>query len=453
LHVIHELAGKQSLMYPNLFYVFKDWFGVEWKALAFLNTFGLMVALAFIAAAWVITIELKRKEKQGLMLPREESITVGLPASLMDIFLNAVVGFVFGYKLIGLLFSKPEQMNAQEYIFSSMGNAAGGILFALVMGGFKWYDKYKQKLKEPEKRIVRIWPHDRVGDIVILGLVFGIIGAKLFDNFEHWDEFIADPIGRLFSQSGLAFYGGLILASIAICWYAYKKGIKVKHLTDAAAPALMIAYAIGRIGCQVSGDGDWGVYNSAYVSDNQGKVRLAQPGEFEKALEKNASYFLEGKVTDSGRSVFVSDRTYANLAQVPHRSVKGPSFLPDWLFAYSYPQNVNKDGILMPGIRDEHNRVLPQPVFPTPLYETIICSLLFLLMWTMRRSIKTPLVMFGLYLFLNGAERYLIERIRVNIGYNYSGLRTTQAELIAIILAITGVILMIAAKKWLSEKK
>ena len=91
-------------MYPNLFYVFKDWFGVEWKALAFLNTFGLMVALAFIAAAWVITIELKRKEKQGLMLPREESITVGLPASLMDIFLNAVVGFVFGYKLMDCYF-------------------------------------------------------------------------------------------------------------------------------------------------------------------------------------------------------------------------------------------------------------------------------------------------------------------------------------------------------------
>jgi prolipoprotein diacylglyceryltransferase len=107
----------------------------------------------------------------------------------------------------------------------------------------------------------------------------------------------------------------------------------------------------------------------------------------------------------------------------------------------------------MPGIRDEHNRVLPQPVFPTPLYETIICSLLFLLMWTMRRSIKTPLVMFGFYLFLNGAERFFIERIRVNIGYNYAGFITTQAELIAIILAIAGVVLMIVAKKWGSEKK
>ena len=52
-------------MYPNLYYVFKDWFGVEWKALGFMNTFGLMVAIAFIAAAWVLSAELHRKEKAG----------------------------------------------------------------------------------------------------------------------------------------------------------------------------------------------------------------------------------------------------------------------------------------------------------------------------------------------------------------------------------------------------
>jgi phosphatidylglycerol---prolipoprotein diacylglyceryl transferase len=59
-----------------------------------------------------------------------------------------------------------------------------------------------------------------VGDIIILGLIFGIIGAKLFDNLENWSDFVKDPIGRLFSASGLTFYGGLILAAIAICWYA-----------------------------------------------------------------------------------------------------------------------------------------------------------------------------------------------------------------------------------------
>lgn len=435
-------------MYPNLYYVFKDWFGVEWNGLSFLNTFGLFVALAFVAAAVVLSAELKRKERAGLLLPREEMITVGQPASMLDLFLNGITGFIFGYKLFGLFFSKPAEINAQDYIFSSQGNLLGGLLVAVGLAGLKWWEKNKQKLKTPERRAVRIWPHDRVGDIIILGLVFGILGAKLFDNFEHWDEFMDDPIGRIFSQSGLTFYGGLIMAAIAICWYAYKKGIKIKHLVDATAPALMIAYAIGRIGCQVSGDGDWGVFNSAYISDASGNITVAAPGQFQQQLAKNAGYFTEGKATDtSGRSVPVTDRTYGNLEAVPHKSFEGPSFLPKWLFAYSYPQNVNKDGILMPGITDEHNRVLPQPVFPTPLYEIIICTLLFLFLWAIRKKITTPFVLFGIYLVVNGVERFLVESIRVNKLYNIAGMHISQAEGIAILLIISGLITIFLGKK------
>ena len=54
-------------MYPNLYYIFQDWFGVEWHGLSFLNTFGLFVALGFITAAIVLSKELQRKEKQGLL--------------------------------------------------------------------------------------------------------------------------------------------------------------------------------------------------------------------------------------------------------------------------------------------------------------------------------------------------------------------------------------------------
>ncbi len=428
-------------MYPNLYYVFKDWFGVEWSALKILNTFGLMVALAFVVAALVLSSELKRKEKLGLLLPREEVIIVGKPASLSELLINAFIGFLFGFKLLGLLFNKAPEINAQEYIFSKQGNILGGILFAAVLTGIKWWEKNKQKLKQPERRTVRIWPHDRVGDIIILGLVFGILGAKLFDNFENWDEFIKDPIGRIFSQSGLTFYGGLIMAAIAICWYGYKKGIKLRYLVDAAAPALIIAYAIGRIGCQVAGDGDWGIYNSAYISDAYGKITVAQPGDFDKQLKKYSSYFTEGKVTDSANHLlYVTDRTYGTLDKVPHKSYKGPSFLPDWFFAYAFPQNVNTDGIKIPGNNDEHNRVLPQPVFPTSLYEIIICSLIFLFLWSIRRKIRTPLVMFGIYLVLNGIERFLIELIRVNKTYTFFGLNPSQAEIIACLLIISGLI-------------
>ncbi|MGB5008418.1 MAG: prolipoprotein diacylglyceryl transferase family protein [Ferruginibacter sp.] len=435
-------------MYPNLYYAFKDWFGVEWQGLSFLNTFGLMVAMGFVTAAIVLSKELQRKEKEGLLSPREEMITVGKPASFTDLILNAFVGFIFGYKILGLFFNKPADMDPQDYIFSAQGNIVGGLVLAGLLTGFKWWEKNKQKLKEPERRNVRIWPHDRVGDIIILGLIFGIIGAKLFDNLENWSDFIKDPIGRLFSASGLTFYGGLILAAIAICWYASKKGIKVIHLVDAAGLALLLAYAVGRIGCQVSGDGDWGIYNSAYVVNAEGKVVEAGPGDYQAQLNKHASYYLKGEVYDKDSTlVQVTDRTYETLDQVPYRYMKAPSFLPVWMAAYTYPQNVNKDGVQMPGCTEEHCRALPQPVFPTPFYETVVCTLLFLILWSIRRRIKVPGVMFGIYLIVNGLERFTVELFRVNNTYSILGFHPTQAEIISALLILSGIILIIIVKR------
>ena len=135
-------------MYPNLYYVFKDWFGVDWELLKILNTFGLLVAAGFIVAAIVINSELKRKEKQGLLFPREEFITIGKPASLADLLMNCIVGFVFGFKLFGLVFSKPPETSPQTYIFSAEGSFIGGLLLALVLTGLKWWEKNKQKLKQ-----------------------------------------------------------------------------------------------------------------------------------------------------------------------------------------------------------------------------------------------------------------------------------------------------------------
>ena len=430
-------------MYPNLYYVFKDWFGVSWHGLSFLNTFGLMVAMGFVTAAIVLSKELQRKEKEGLLFPREEMIMVGKQASISELLLNAIIGFVFGFKIIGLFFNKPDAVNPQDYIFSAEGNILGGLIVAGFLTLLKWKEKDKQKLKEPERRNVRIWPHDRVGDIIILGLIFGIIGAKLFDNLENWDAFIKDPIGRFFSMSGLTFYGGLIVAAIAICWYASKKGIKIIHLVDAAGLALLLAYAVGRIGCQVSGDGDWGVFNSAYVVNAEDKVVEAGPDDYQKQLNKNAAYYLSGAVYNKDSTlVEVTDRTYASLDKVPHKSFKGPSFLPTWLFAYTYPNNVNKDGVLMANCNEEHCRALPQPVFPTPFYETIACTLLFLILWSVRRRIKVPGVMFGIYLIVNGIERFTVELFRVNNTYSIFGFHPTQAELISATLVLAGAILI-----------
>ena len=89
-------------MYPNLYYAFKDLFGVEWTGLRFINSFGFFVALAFIAAAYVLTLELKRKERDGLLHAEDVKIMVGRPASVSELLVNFLLGFLLGFKILGL---------------------------------------------------------------------------------------------------------------------------------------------------------------------------------------------------------------------------------------------------------------------------------------------------------------------------------------------------------------
>jgi phosphatidylglycerol---prolipoprotein diacylglyceryl transferase len=423
-------------MYPNLYYIFREWFGVEWKGLEYINTFGFFVALAFVGAGIVLAAELKRKAKQNLLQFTEQKIMVGQPASVLELGVNFLLGFLFGYKLLGAFIGAGAQSDSpQDYIFSLQGSWPAGIVLGLLLAGIKWREKNRQKLAKPEERVIRIWPHDRVGDIAMIAAIFGFAGAKIFDNLENWDRFIKDPIGNLISPSGLTFYGGLICAALAVWWYAKKKNIGFWHLNDAAAPALMLAYApLGRLGCQISGDGDWGILNSAYLSDTTGKVSAATAEQFQKALEFNKSFYL---------------KDYASLEQVKHLSVKAPSFLPDWLFAYAYPHNVNKDGVRLENCNwDEYCNALPIPVFPTPVYEMIACLLLFFLIWFLRKRFKVAGTLFGFYLFLNGFERFFIEKIRVNSKYENLPFQPTQAELISFILMVTGIFLML----WLPKR-
>ncbi|HSB92171.1 MAG TPA: hypothetical protein VLC28_03600, partial [Flavitalea sp.] len=85
-------------MYPNLYYAFKDLFGIELSGLRFVNSFGFFVALAFLAGAYILTLEMKRKERLGLMQAKEEKIRVGEVAQPADLFLNFFLGFLLGYK-------------------------------------------------------------------------------------------------------------------------------------------------------------------------------------------------------------------------------------------------------------------------------------------------------------------------------------------------------------------
>ncbi len=414
-------------MYPNLYYVFKDLFNIEIDNLRFVNSFGFFVAIAFIIAALVLSKELQRKSSQGLFQPTDMQIMVGEPAKWSDLLLNFLLGFFLGYKILALFILKSSVTDdPQAFIFSMNGSWAAGIGLGLLFAGLKWWEKKKNFLPKPEKRNVRIWPQDRVGEITILALIFGLLGAKLFDIFENWSDFLNKPSSYIFSPSGLTWYGGLICASLAIWWYARKHKITFWHLNDAAAPALMLAYAIGRIGCQIAGDGDWGVYNSAYTLNDKSKIVLAAPGSFDSTLKSNASYFIQ---------------RFDSLPNVPSTNFEKPrslNFLPNWLFAYDYPHNVNEDGISMTDCEDKYCNHLPSPVFPTPFYETIVCSLLFLVIWGLRKRFKVPGTLFGFYLILVGLERFFIEKIRVNIQMKIFGVQVTQAEIISILLILTG---------------
>ncbi|HYE55643.1 MAG TPA: prolipoprotein diacylglyceryl transferase family protein [Chitinophagaceae bacterium] len=416
-------------MYPNLYYAFKDLFGVEWNWLRIFHSFGFFVALAFVVAAVVLTRELRRKEQQGLLGYTEETIVVGRPATWGDLLLNFVLGFLLGYKIIGLFTAGSETMkDPQTFIFSSEGNLPAGILIGMVMAGLKWYEKNKQKLAKPEQRKVRIWAHDRVGDMVILAAVVGFIGAKIFHNLENWEELVRNPIESLLSFSGLTFYGGLICAAIAISYYARKHKIGFWHLGDAIAPALMIAYAIGRIGCQVSGDGDWGILNSAYVTEPGGKAVPADTAQFRSTLQTHQSFYID---------------QFGSLDSVPHASVKAPGFLPDWMVAYTYPNNVINEGMRIPGCAEDHCSQLPVPVFPTPFYETVTCLIFFFVLWGLRKRVHTAGVIFGIYFILNGLERFLVERIRVNTEYHIFGMTPSQAEIISAFLVILGLVIIL----------
>jgi len=423
-------------MYPNLYYAFKDLFNIDWKPLRFINSFGFFVALSFILAAITLAAELKRKGKEGLLHPTEISVVVGKPATITELLLNFLLGFLLGYKILALfIMDSSVTDDPQAFIFSGLGSWPAGIILGLLFAGIKWREKNKQKLPKPELRKIRFWPHDRVGEITIIALIFGLLGAKLFDIFENWSDFLKNPSSYIFSPAGLTFYGGLICAALAIWFYAKKHKIGFWHLNDAAAPGLMLAYAVGRIGCQVSGDGDWGIYNSAYSVASVSKVIPGNIDRFNESLHAHSQFFIS---------------QFESLDAVPHITYPKPSFLnflPDWVFAYNFPHNVNDTGIPLEGCVGKYCNQLPVPVFPTSFYETVVCLILFLVLWLLRKKLKIPGTLFAIYLMLNGIERFFIEKIRVNTRMHFLGLHPTQAEVISALLFVSGLVIFIMLRR------
>jgi phosphatidylglycerol:prolipoprotein diacylglycerol transferase len=101
-------------------------------------------------------------------------------------------------------------------------------------------------------------PTDWAYEMVFAALVGGLLGARLYWLLAHTSEFSDDPVGSVFGGSGLVWYGGALGGAAAVLLWAWRRGMFTLGLLDICSPALAMGYAIGRIGCQISGDGDYG---------------------------------------------------------------------------------------------------------------------------------------------------------------------------------------------------
>lgn len=376
-------------MFPTVSHFLNYLFGID-VPLPF-NTFGVFVALAFVGGYWAFSEEAKRKEALGIIKATKRKVLIGEPANPLALLTNGFFGFIVGYKLIyALLNYQLFVSDAQTVLLSTKGNIFGGLAMAALFVYWEYKEKEKAKLPTPKTVEVTVRPHELMSNLIVWAAVWGFLGAKIFDNLEHWDTFIQDPIGGLLSFSGLTFYGGLICGGAAVLYIAKKNGIKPLHMLDIGGPGMMLAYSIGRVGCHLSGDGDWGIVN-------------LNPKPF--------------------------------------------NWLPDWLWAYTYPNNVANEGVKIANCVGKFCNELPQPVYPTALYEVIMAFILFVILWQIRRKINLPGMMFGIYLMMNGLERFFIELIRVNSKYTVAGVPFTQAELISSILFVCGLLLVIFSIK------
>jgi phosphatidylglycerol:prolipoprotein diacylglycerol transferase len=241
-----------------------------------------------------------------------------------------------------------------------------GLLVGVAFFTGKW-------LAEKEgRRLMPALDPEFMSNTCIIGFLTGLVGARIFHVLEYPADFVAHPLDMLFSRAGFTIFGGLIVGTLAAGWYARRKGASIPLLLDAAAPGLMLAYAIGRIGCQISGDGDWG-------------IAVTSPA---------------------------------------------PAWLPDWLWAQTYDGNIAGATIPPPG------------VYPTPIYETLMASLAFAVLWKLRKQTHAPGWLFGVYLLLAGIERFLVELIRVNSKYHLFGIDVTQAQIISSACVVAGIFLI-----------
>ena len=206
-----------------------------------------------------------------------------------------------------------------------------------------------------QKEIRRIGKDVKLAsDIVFIAAVGGIVGSKIYYLIENFGRVIDDPIGMIFSGSGLVFLGGLMGGTLGVTWVIQKQNLNWLKMSDIVAPLLILGYGIGRIGCFLVGD-DYGIPTH---------------------LPWGVSF------------------------------VNGPTPTTYQYFQFNYPW-ISLDGF-KPGLLT---------VYPTQLMETVLAVFIFGYLWSRREKIGFDGQLFFTYLVFAGLERFFIEFIRTNIKY------------------------------------
>jgi prolipoprotein diacylglyceryl transferase len=211
--------------------------------------------------------------------------------------------------------------------------------------------------------------------VVLIALVYGVTGTKILFLFENFGDFLHRPFEMLTSTSGLSFFGGPVLVIIVLVIFLRREHLPFLGVADSAAPSLLVAYGIGRLGCHFAGDGCYG---------------------FPTSLPWGTDY-SKGVVPPS-----------IALSQFPEIVKQYPGGIPDTI-----------------------------PLHPTPVYEFLACAILFVVLWSFRKSIKIEGRVFMLYLIFAGTERFFVEFLRLNprVLFGLSGF-----QIFAFFMIIIGII-------------
>ena len=371
-----------------------------------LYSYGFWVAVGFFAAATLAVNEMKRREALGLLTGVETEVTEGEAPKILEVLFYFLFGFLVCFKLTGIFvfhdMLRTRILSFGAYMLANTdgsliqkilsvftyGSYVGGIIGGGALAFYYYYARNKEKLPQVITKTSTIYPSDSIGDLLIIALVLGVLGSNLF-NFlespEDYKNFWQDPFGSIFS--GLSIYGGLICAGIGFWIYARSKKFNLTHFFDSVAPGFMLANGLGRMGCQTAGDGDWGV---------------------------------------------------ANLAPKP-------GWMPQFLWSSHYEHNIidYDPGSIIPNCTEEHCHFLANAVYPTPIYEFLMCTAVFLILWALRKRLTyKPGMLFTIFMILIGIQRYSIEQWRDLSGrglYHVLGMGFKQSELISIALFLAGI--------------